>query len=94
MDSLLSTIGINFDENTNVTQDHVNQLFAGVAPLLEKYHQDNPLTCDIECQENLESRLLYDNYVTTKRYPPCCPPRIRKRRKSIFNICTRRRLLC
>jgi len=66
MDSLLSTIGVNFDENTNVTQDHVNQLFAGVAPLLEKYHQDNPLTCDIECQENLESRLLYDNYVTTK----------------------------
>ena len=63
----MSIIGVdNLDENVNITQDHINQLYGGVTPLLDKFFEDNPLNCDAKCRENMESELLYENYMRAK----------------------------
>ena len=71
MEKLISALGIdpnkiNIDSNVNVSQDHINQLFAGVDPLLEKYHKDNPLLCDAECQDNKNYNAAYSNYLAAR----------------------------
>jgi hypothetical protein len=85
MENLMSIIGAgNLDENVNITQDHVNQLFGGVTPLLEKYFQDNPLNCDAECRENLESELLYENYTRAKGQLEDAPQEFENAEKAFY----------
>lgn len=72
MENILSIMGldptkINIDSKVNITQAHIDQLFAGVAPLLEKYHKDNYLKCDAECQANKKQKNAYTNYLEAKK---------------------------
>ena len=91
MDKLLSIIGmdpaqINIDSNVNVTQDHVDQLFGGVGQLLEKYHEDNPLMCDAECQKNRVYTDYYDNYLAAKDNLINAPEEFEEAERNFFEI--------
>ena len=85
MENLMSIIGAdNLDENINITQDHINQLYSGVTPLLEKYFEDNPLNCDAKCKENMESELLYENYIRTKGQLEDAPQEFENAEKAFY----------
>ena len=91
MDKLLSIIGmdpaqINIDSNVNVTQDHVDQLFGGVGKLLEKYHEDNPLMCDAECQKNRVYTDYYDYYLAAKDNLINAPEEFEEAERNFFEI--------
>ena len=83
----MSIIGAdNLDKNVNITQDHINQLYGGVTPLLEKFFQDNPLNCDAECRENLESELLYENYTRAKGQLEAAPQEFENAEKAFYTF--------
>ncbi len=85
MENLMSIIGVdNLDENVNITQDHINQLYGGVTPLLDKFFEDNPLNCDAKCRENMESELLYENYMRTKDQLEVAPQEFENAEKAFY----------
>lgn len=91
MDKLLSSIGmdaeqIDIDSNVRVTQDHVNQLFGGVGELLEKYHADNPLTCDAECQQNQLYTDYYEDYLVARDNLINAPEEFEDAERNFFEI--------
>jgi len=87
MENLMSIIGAaNLDENVNITQDHINQLYGGVTPLLNKFFEDNPLNCDAECRSNLESELLYENYVRAKGHLEDAPQEFENAEKAFYTF--------
>ena len=87
MENLLSIIGAdNLDKNVNITQDHINQLYGGVTPLLEKFFKDNPLNCDAKCRENLESELLYENYTRAKGQLEDAPQEFENAEKAFYTF--------
>ena len=72
MDNLSSLLQIDpkkfqFDSNIKVTQQHIDQLFAGVGAINDKYEQDNPLTCDAECKANQAQDAAYEKYLSAKQ---------------------------
>ena len=91
MEKLISALGIdpnkiNIDSNVNVSQDHINQLFAGVDPLLEKYHKDNPLLCDAECQDNQDYNAAYSNYLTARENLISAPDEFARAERVFYTI--------
>ena len=85
MENLMSIIGVdNLDENVNITQDHINQLYSGVTPLLNKFFEDNPLNCDAKCRENMESELLYENYMRAKDQLEVAPQEFENAEKAFY----------
>ena len=85
MENLMSIIGVdNLDENVNITQDHINQLYGGVTPLLDKFFEDNPLNCDAKCRENMESELLYENYMRAKDQLEVAPQEFENAEKAFY----------
>ena len=58
---------IKFHPDVKIKQEHVDKLFSGIAPLLQKYHKDNPLICDAACQDNKQKDAAYNNYLKAKR---------------------------
>ena len=91
MDNLLSIVGmdpgqINVDSNVRVTQDHIDQLFAGVQPLLEKYYEDNPLMCDAECQQNQTYTDYYNDYLAARDNLINAPEEFEEAEQNFFSI--------
>ena len=91
MEPILSIMGIDpkkikFDQDINVTQDHINQLFAGVAPLLEKYHKDNPLKCDSECKANKQKDNAYAKYLDAKKNLSNAPQEFEEAEKNFLTL--------
>ena len=91
MDKLLSSVGldptkIKLDSNVNISQDHINQLFAGIAPLLEKYKADTPLSCDAECQKNELERYLYEKYLAARDNAQNAPEEYEEAERKFFLI--------
>ena len=69
MDNIFKSNPNNMKVNPNVqvTQGHINKLFNGMGPMLDKYHKDNPLMCDYECQKNKKKDKYYKIYLAAQK---------------------------
>lgn len=91
MDNILTLAGldpskIKPDSNIKVTQDHIDQLFAGVAPVLKKYEKDNPLNCDYNCQKNKKETQAYQKYLDAKNNLQNAPTEFEEAEKDYYTI--------
>jgi hypothetical protein len=85
MENLLSIIGAdNLDKNATITQDHIDQLYGGVTPLLEKFFEDNPLECNADCHADLEDELLFQNYTEAKATLANAPDEFENAEKAFY----------
>ena len=80
----MSHKNINVDPNIIVTQGHIDKLFDGIGPMLEKYKQDNPLICDSECQNNKQKTAYYEIYLSAKNNLQNAPQQYEEAEKNYF----------
>jgi len=57
---------IKLDSDVNIKQEHINELFAGIQPILDKHREDNPLFCDAACRDEQRKKAAYNEYAKAK----------------------------
>ena len=77
---------IKFHPDVKIKQEHVDKLFSGIAPLLQKYHKDNPLICDAACQDNKQKDAAYNNYLKAKRNLAQAPEEFKEAEKQFYEL--------
>jgi len=77
---------LQFHPETKIKQEHIDQLFAGVAPLLQKYHDDNPLICDAACQDDKREKAAYNQYLKAKRNLESAPEEFQEAEKQFYEL--------
>ena len=77
---------LQFHPETKIKQEHIDQLFSGVAPLLQKYHDDNPLICDAACQDDKREKAAYNQYLKAKRNLESAPEEFQEAEKQFYEL--------
>jgi len=77
---------LQFHPETKIKQEHIDQLFSGVAPLLQKYHDDNPLVCDAACQDDKREKAAYNQYLKAKRNLESAPEEFQEAEKQFYEL--------
>jgi len=77
---------LQFHPDTQIKQKHIDQLFSSVGPLLQKFHEDNPLICDAACQDDKREKAAYNQYIKAKRNLENAPEEFDEAEKQFYEL--------
>ena len=77
---------LQFHPDTQIKQEHIDQLFSSVGPLLQKFHEDNPLICDAACQDDKRENAAYNQYIKAKRNLENAPEEFDEAEKQFYEL--------
>ena len=74
------------DSNINIKQEHIDQLFSSIKPIIDKHKEDNPLLCDAACRDDQRKNAAYNEYAKAQRKFGDAPEELAAAEKKYYEL--------